>query len=139
MAEQQVEPTLVLPEDGGANGSSPARPGGPRDPREIAKARGLEFVELEVFPIEGTLAVMLPEALCRRHVILPIAERDGRLVLAMADPGNVFALDDVRTITGRDIEPVVASAEDIERVIQKYAGMRRQADGRVPEVHLRRL
>ena len=127
MADERGEPTLTLPDDGGAE-ATPTRLNGARDPRDIAKARGLEFVELEVFPIEGTLAVMLPEALCRRHLILPIAERDGRLVLAMADPGNVFALDDVRTITGRDIEPVVVAAAEIERTIQKYAGMRRQAD-----------
>ena len=81
-----------------------------------------------MFPIDSACTVLLPEALCRRHLVLPIADRDGRLVLAMADPGNVFALDDVRTITGRDVEPVVAAAEEIERVIQKYAGMRRQAD-----------
>ena len=104
-----------------SNGSAP-------DARAVAEARGLEFVELEVFAIDSAVALSLPEALCRRHVVLPIAIRDDRLVLAMADPGNVFALDDVRTITGREIEPVVAAATEIEQVIQKYAGMRRQAD-----------
>ncbi|MFM7717960.1 MAG: GspE/PulE family protein [Actinomycetota bacterium] len=101
---------------------------GRRDPRDLAAARGLEFVELDMFPISGAAAVLLPEALCKRHLIIPIGERDDRLVVAMADPGNVFALDDVRTITGREIEVVVAAAEEIELTIQKYAGMRRQAD-----------
>ncbi|MFM8999135.1 MAG: hypothetical protein ACKOKE_03540, partial [Actinomycetota bacterium] len=81
------------------------------DPRAVAAARGLEFVELEVFAIDSAVALSLPEALCRRHIVLPIAIRDDRLVLAMADPGNVFALDDVRTITGREVEPVFADRD----------------------------
>ncbi|MFM7718739.1 MAG: GspE/PulE family protein [Actinomycetota bacterium] len=130
-----MEPTLLgSPSNGTGNGAgagngvAPTRPARPRDPREIAEARGLEFVELEMYAIDSTVAVLLPEALCRRHVILPIGESEDGLVLAMADPGNVFALDDVRTLTGRDVKPVVAAAEDIERTIQKYAALRRQTD-----------
>ena len=40
----------------------------------------------------------------------------------MSDPANVYALDDIRTITGRDVQPVVATANDVERAIQKFAG-----------------
>ena len=45
----------------------------------------------------------------------------------MSDPANVYALDDIRAITNRDVQPLVATAGDVERAIQKYAGM----DGQV--------
>ena len=128
MTDETAEPTLLVGDVPGDPGAGNGRGNGSRDPRTIAETRGLEFVDLEIFAIDSTVVLTLPEALCRRHVVIPLALRDDRLVLAMADPGNVFALDDVRTITGREIEPVVAAAEEIERTIQKYAGMRRQAD-----------
>ena len=46
----------------------------------------------------------------------------------MSDPANVYALDDIRTITGRDVQPVVATAADVEAAIQKYAGMDSQVE-----------
>ena len=53
---------------------------------------------------------------------------DGRLLVAMSDPANVYALDDIRTITGRDVRPVVATANDVEQAIQKYSGMDEQVE-----------
>ena len=46
----------------------------------------------------------------------------------MSDPANVYALDDIRTITGRDVQPVVATANDVEEAIQKFAGMDSQVE-----------
>jgi type IV pilus assembly protein PilB len=65
--------------------------------------------------------------LARRYRAIPIGERDGKLLVAMSDPANVYALDDIRTITNRDVQPLVATAGDVERAIQKFAGM----DGQV--------
>src|SRR5438093_4323841 len=96
--------------------------------RALAEQVGLEFVDLNEFPIDATSTVLLPEALSRRYRAIPIGERDGRLLVAMSDPANVYALDDIRTITGRDVQPVVATANDVERAIQKFAGMDSQVD-----------
>jgi type IV pilus assembly protein PilB len=96
--------------------------------RALAEQVGLEFVDLADHPIDPTLTVLLPEALARRYRALPIGERDGKLLVAMSDPANVYALDDIRTITGRDVQPVVATANDVERAIQKYAGMDSQVE-----------
>ncbi|MGE5226916.1 MAG: type II secretion system protein GspE, partial [Planctomycetaceae bacterium] len=96
--------------------------------RALAEQVGLEFVDLAEYPVDATTTVLLPEALARRYRALPIAERDGKLVVAMSDPANVYALDDIRTITGRDVQPVVATANDVERAIQKYAGMDSQVE-----------
>ena len=90
--------------------------------RALAEQVGLEFVDLTDFPVDPTSTVLLPEALARRYRALPIGERDGKLLVAMSDPANVYALDDIRTITGRDVQPVVATANDVERAIQKFAG-----------------
>jgi type IV pilus assembly protein PilB len=96
--------------------------------RALAEQVGLEFVDLAEYPVDATTTVLLPEALARRYRALPIAERDGKLIVAMSDPANVYALDDIRTITGRDVQPVVATANDVERAIQKYAGMDSQVE-----------
>src|SRR5438128_355926 len=95
--------------------------------RALAEQVGLEFVDLNEFPIDATATVLLPEALSRRYRAIPIGERDGKLLVAMSDPANVYALDDIRAITSRDVQPVVATAADVEQAIQKFAGM----DGQV--------
>jgi type IV pilus assembly protein PilB len=96
--------------------------------RALAEQVGLEFVDLNEFPIDATSTVLLPEALSRRYRAIPIGERDGRLLVAMSDPANVYALDDIRTITGRDVQPVVATANDVEEAIQKFSGMDSQVE-----------
>ena len=95
--------------------------------RALAEQVGLEFVDLSEHPIDPTATTLLPEALARRYRAIPIGERDGKLLVAMSDPANVYALDDIRTITNRDVQPLVATAADVERAIQKFAGM----DGQV--------
>ena len=96
--------------------------------RALAEQVGLEFVDLSEFPVDATATVLLPESLARRYRALPIGERDGRLLVAMSDPANVYALDDIRTITGRDVQPVVATANDVEHAIQKFAGLDSQVE-----------
>jgi len=96
--------------------------------RALAEQVGLEFVDLAEFPIDTIATSLLPEALAKRYRALPIGERDGRLLVAMSDPANVYALDDIRTITGRDVLPVVATAADVENAIQKFAGLDSQVE-----------
>jgi type IV pilus assembly protein PilB len=91
--------------------------------RALAEQVGLEFVDLTDTQIDPATTALLPEALARRYRALPIGERDGKLLVAMSDPANVYALDDIRTITGRDVQPVVATSADVEQAIQKFAGL----------------
>ena len=95
--------------------------------RALAEQVGLEFVDLADYHIDPSSTMLLPDALARRYRAIPIDERDGKLLVAMSDPANVYALDDIRTITNRDVQPVVATAADVEQAIQKFAGM----DGQV--------
>jgi hypothetical protein len=66
----------------------------------LAKQVGLEFIDLNDYRIDAGIATMIPEAICRRYRAIAIDERDGKLLVAMSDPANVYALDDIRTITG---------------------------------------
>ena len=88
--------------------------------RALARQSGLEFVDLAEHPIDVTAVRAVPAALCRRHSVLPIGFEDGRVVLAMADAGNVFAMDDVRSIVGTDVRAVVATREDLTAAIDRY-------------------
>ena len=91
--------------------------------RALALQVGLEFVDLGETPPDPTVANLIPEAVAKRYRALPYAERDGMLLVAMSDPANVYALDDMRTITGRDIQPVVATAADVVAAIRKFGAM----------------
>jgi len=90
----------------------------------VAEQMGIEFVELVGHPIDTLAASLVPDVLARRHAMLPIGfDEHNRLRLAMADPTNVLAIDDVRTLTGRQVEPLVAAREEILEAIAKHAGL----------------
>jgi type IV pilus assembly protein PilB len=101
--------------------------------RALAEQVGLEFADLTEYRIDPVCTSLLPEALCRRYRAIPIGERDGKLLVAMSDPANVYALDDIRTMTGRDVQPVVATANDVEQAIQKFSGMGDQVEALASE------
>jgi type IV pilus assembly protein PilB len=81
---------------------------------------GLPFVDLAERAVDNAAVVLIPAAVCRRHLVLPIGFESGRLVLAMADPANVFALDDVRSLTGLEPRPVVVTRDDLQAAIARY-------------------
>jgi type IV pilus assembly protein PilB len=101
--------------------------------RALAEQVGLEFVDLTEYRIDPGIATLIPEAICRRYRALAIGERDAKLLVAMSDPANVYALDDIRTITGRDVQPVVATANDVEQAIAKFTGMGDQVEALASE------
>ncbi|MFP5360832.1 MAG: GspE/PulE family protein [Actinomycetes bacterium] len=88
--------------------------------RALASQVGMEFVELADYPVDRSAVAMVPAAVCRRHTVLPIAVEDGIIKVAMSNPGNVVAVDDIRTITRLQVSPVVASFEDVVSAIDRY-------------------
>lgn len=86
----------------------------------LAHQIGLSFVDLAEFSVDGSAVARVSPAVCRRHTVLPIGYEEGRLLLAMADPANVFAVDDVRSLTGLEPRPVVATKEDLQAAIDRY-------------------
>ena len=86
----------------------------------LATQIGMRFVDLSDFPVDGSAVSRVPDAVCRRHSSLPIGYEDGKLVVAMADPANVFAIDDIRSMTGLEVKPVVATKADVSAAIDRY-------------------
>ena len=87
----------------------------------LAKHLGLDFVDLSEVDIDQIAASMLPERLARRYGVFPFAFDDsGKLKVAMSDPSNIIALDDMRTMTDREIIPVVATRADITAALDRF-------------------
>ncbi len=87
--------------------------------RAMAEEAGLEFIDLNDFPIDLKAIQLLPETMAKRHQILAVGYRNGSPVIAMANPSNVFAMDDLRTVLGRDIVTVVSSPRQITDYISR--------------------
>jgi type IV pilus assembly protein PilB len=86
----------------------------------VAAQIGLRFVDLTEYPVDASAVALVPDGICRRHVVLPIGTENGRLLIAMSDPANVLALDDIRSLTGREVRPVVATKADILLAINRW-------------------
>ena len=81
--------------------------------RVLAERLGMEFVDLNKLPVDEMLAQRIPEEIARRYRAIPISESAGILRVAVADPTDVFALDDLQVITGSTIVPVVGDPAQI--------------------------
>jgi len=86
----------------------------------LATQLGLDYVDVSDYPVDPTAAVLISDGLARRYQALPLGWEDDLLVVAMADPSNVFAVDDIRTITGADVKMVVSTRASITTAIDKY-------------------
>ncbi|HZQ80328.1 MAG TPA: ATPase, T2SS/T4P/T4SS family [Acidimicrobiia bacterium] len=94
----------------------------------LARQLGLEFVDLAEYPIDRGAVALLPEAMARRLLALPITWADDRLVVAMADPGNVLAVDDLRAVTGAEIQVAVATRTQLAEAIDRFHRLDAEVD-----------
>ncbi|MHB1987459.1 MAG: GspE/PulE family protein [Acidimicrobiales bacterium] len=85
----------------------------------MAAELGLEFVDLNAWTLDPKAALLLPEAMARRHQVLPIGFRGDAAVIALSNPSDVFALDDLRTLLGPDICTVVSSPRQVAEYISR--------------------
>jgi type IV pilus assembly protein PilB len=103
-------------------------------PSQIAAAQaevmGLSFIELSEYPIDRSAVALVPAALSRRHKVLPVHQAGELLTLAMVNPDDVFALDDVRSATRMRIVPVVAEEGDLLNAVEKF----HRADSEIGEL-----
>ncbi|HEX9094292.1 MAG TPA: ATPase, T2SS/T4P/T4SS family [Coriobacteriia bacterium] len=100
----------------------------------VAAQMGLTFVDLGLVEIDPAAATILASDLARRYNVLPIAFQDEQLVVAMSDPANIFAIDDLRIVTGYEIKPVVATETDLQQAIERFAAMQTDVEGMVGDV-----
>lgn len=91
---------------------------------ELAKAladqKHLPVVCLAEIDIDKHTATLIPERVARRHLAIPIGIEEGKLVLAMANPLDIHAVDDIRVITGYEIKPVVVTESEVIKCINQY-------------------
>ena len=100
----------------------------------VAESMGLAFVDLQAIDIDPAAATMLSIDLAKRHSCLPIKIQDDELVVAMADPANIFAVDDLRIVTGFDIRVVVGTESDVTQAIDRMAAMQQNVDEMVGDI-----
>ena len=81
---------------------------------------GIPFVDLETEHIPAEVPRIIPEKLARRHILIPIKLENDELTIAMADPLNIFAIDDVKIATELKVKPVIATKEEILNAIGLY-------------------
>jgi type IV pilus assembly protein PilB len=86
----------------------------------LAEQAGMTFVDLDEVAVDRTAVALLPGSVCRQHRILPVGFQDGALLLAMVDPGDLLALDDAHTLTGRTGPPVVAAAAALDSALNRW-------------------
>lgn len=88
----------------------------------LSKQYGVPAINLSNMQIDNTIVKLVPADVARKYLVMPISRQGATLTLAMTDPTNVFAMDDVKFMTGYNVEPVVASEMAISDAIEKSYG-----------------
>lgn len=88
--------------------------------RSLARQLSYEYIENAKVNIDPLAVALVPENTVRRYDIMPIRLDGNSIVIAMKDPRNVFALDDLKIITGKDIQPMVASEETLKALTDRF-------------------
>ncbi|WP_316414070.1 type IV-A pilus assembly ATPase PilB [Mesoterricola silvestris] len=142
ISENQLDEAIKLQRrEGGKLGSIVVRLGFCSD-QDIVSFLGMQYgvpaADLDQWPpIEPSVIALVPSELANKHKVLPLQRSGNVLTMAMSDPTDIFAMDDVRFHTGYNIDPVVSSERGLVRAIERYYGgtsavrlRDRQDDGR---------
>jgi general secretion pathway protein E/type IV pilus assembly protein PilB len=89
----------------------------------LAEEFGLDFVDLSHARIEPETLAVMPAKLVHRKGLLPVSRNNGQLVVATSNPYDVYALDELQTLTGLEIQPVLGSPREIARLIKHHFGV----------------
>src|SRR5437763_7154581 len=86
----------------------------------LSKQYGVPSISLGQFEIDPTVIKLIPADTAQKYQIVPLSRAGATLTIAMTDPTNVFAMDDIKFMTGYNVEPVVASETAVIEAIQRY-------------------
>ena len=86
----------------------------------LATQYNVPSIDLDSYEIEQEVVELIPQEVAEKHKIVPVSRAGSALVVAMMDPTNLHAIDDVKFLTGYNVEPVVASETTIETAIERY-------------------
>lgn len=84
---------------------------------------GIPHVNLFRYQIDPALLNIIPENIAKRYQVVPLRKEGNKLMVAMADPLDYFAIEDLRMSTGFNIEPAISTKDDIQRAIARFYGL----------------
>ena len=88
----------------------------------LSQRYGVPAINLGEVEVDESIISIIPAEVARKYTILPVSKAGAKLTIAMVDPTNVFAMDDVKFMTGYNVEPVVASDSSLRASIDQYYG-----------------
>ena len=83
-------------------------------------------IDLSKYKVDKSVIALIPEKVVKQYAIIPISKIGNVLTIAMADPLNIFAIDDIKTLTNYQIQPIIATESDIKEAVSHYYGMETQ-------------
>jgi len=86
----------------------------------VAKQYSLPSINLSEIEIDASVLKLVPREICEKHQVIPVRRNGPTLIVAMADPSNIFAIDELKFLTQYNIEPVVASENALESALSRY-------------------
>ncbi len=86
----------------------------------LSKQYNVPSIDLNEFDIDPDVIKLIPKEVVEKHQVIPVNRAGSTLIVAMSDPTNIFAVDDIKFLTGYNIEPVVAAEASIIKAIEKY-------------------
>ncbi|MBI5142334.1 MAG: type II secretion system protein GspE, partial [Nitrospirae bacterium] len=109
--------------DGGRLGSILVKMGSLTEDRLVAflsKQYGIPAINLTDYQIDAAVARLIPAEVAQKYQVMPVARVGATLTIAMVDPSNVFAIDDIKFMTGYNVEPVVAAETAVRTAMSKH-------------------
>ncbi|MEZ5306062.1 MAG: type IV-A pilus assembly ATPase PilB [Pyrinomonadaceae bacterium] len=94
----------------------------------LSRQYGVPSINLDLFQIEEDVVKLISHDVALKYSVLPISKVGATLTMAMADPTNVFAMDDIKFMTGLNVEPVIASEAGIQKAIAEYYQASKELD-----------
>jgi type IV pilus assembly protein PilB len=126
ISQEQLQEALAIQQDqGGRLGAVLVKLGHIQEPELVellSRHFGVPSVDLDGVEVDETILKIIPADIARRYTILPVSKAGATVTLAMIDPTNMFAMDDVKFMTGYRVEPVVASEGQIKSAIDLHYG-----------------
>src|SRR5215468_1229347 len=126
ITQDQLETALKLQrEEGGKIGEALVRVGAVSESditETLSQQFGVPSIDLAHFEIDPAIIKVVPGEVARKYGVLPVNKTGATLTIAMGDPTNVFAMDDIKFMTGYNVEPVVASELALRKAIEKHYG-----------------
>ena len=86
----------------------------------LSKQYGVPAINLKDFDIDEEVLKLIPKETAEKHQVIPVNRAGSSLIVAMSDPSNIFAIDDIKFLTGYNVEVVVASEQAIHEAIERY-------------------